>query len=214
MALNLSSAAIAEKNKLEGGGAWLVLLKVVFSDSTTIRACRNNEDIVWPSVGGYTWYAFPFELDDSKEEGKGDHSVLVIRIGNVTRTIQTYMEADGANGGVGANVTLYVVHSDHLDLTTSEVEETFICTSANADSQWASFSLSAPNQVRVLYPSFRYIKNFCRWSFQDNKCGYSGSTPATNCDKTINDCRYYGNVRYFGGFPGIPDGSLYAEVPK
>lgn len=211
MALSLSSAAIAEKNKLEGSGAWIVLLKVSFSDGTTIRVCRNNEDITWNS---YTWTAFPFELDDARETAEGDHNILTIRIGNVTRTIQTYMEVDGANGGVGADVTLYVVHSDHLDLTTAEVEETFICTAAEANSQWAFFSLAAPNQVRVLFPPERYMKNFCRFSFQGSKCGYSGSTPATGCVKTIENCRYYGNTRYFGAFPGIPEGGIYVDVPR
>lgn len=212
MALDLSSAAIVEKNALSSSGAWLILMKIVFPDTTIIRIVRNNEDITWPTVGGNTWTAFPFELDDAREDGRGEHSVLTVRVGNVSRAIQAYMEADGANGGVGATVDVYVVHSDHLDLTTAEVNESFICTSAYADSEWASFDLSAPNQVYVIYPPRRFNKNFCNWSFQDAKCGYSGSTPAVGCIKTVAKCRFYGNARFFGGFPGIPEGGVYVNT--
>jgi len=214
MALTLSSAAIVEKNRLTSAGAWLILLKIAFGDGTTIRIVRNTENIVWPMVGGNTWTAFPFELDDAKEAGRGEHSVLTVRVGNVSRAVQAYMEADGANGGVGAVVNVYVVHSDHLDLTTAEINESFICTKSFADNEWASFDLSAPNQLYVTFPPRRFMKNFCAWSFQDGKCGYSGSTPALGCIKTVEKCRFYGNVRFFGGFPGVPEGGVYANVDR
>lgn len=214
MALSLSSAAIVEKNALSSSGAWLVLMKIVFPDTTTIRVVRNNENITWPTTGGNTWIAFPFELDDAREDGSGEHSVLTVRVGNVSRAIQAYMEADGAKGGVGSAVDIHVVHSDHLDLTSAEVNESFICTSAHANSEWASFDLSAPNQVYVIYPPRRLLKNFCAWSFQDAKCGYSGTTLAEGCIKTIDKCRFYGNVRFFGGYPGIPEGGIYVQVDK
>jgi len=212
MALSLSSAAIVEKNKLTSSGAWIILLKVVFPDLTTIRLARNTEDVVWPSTGGNTYTAFPFEIDDAQEEGSGAHSILNIRVGNVTRTIQTYMEQTGNAGGVGSDVDLYVVHSDHLDLTTAEIHETFVVTSSFADSKWAVFELSARNQVNVIFPQYRFMKNFCRWSFRDYGCGYSGATSYTTCNKTLSDCRLRGNVRYFGGFPGIPEGRTYVDT--
>jgi len=217
VALSLSSAAILEKNKLQASGAWLLLAKVIFPDpnSTTLRFCRNTESIVWPTSGTtYTWHAFPFDIDDTKEEGMGEQTVANIRIGNANRTMQAYMEMDGAKGGVGSEVTLYVVHSDHLGLTSAEIEESFICTTSYADTQWATFGLSARNQSSVMHPPNRYIKNFCRWSFRGNKCGYSGSTPGTVCSKTIDDCRKYGNIRYFGAFPGIPEGGVYLKGLK
>jgi len=207
MSLNLSSAAILEKNKLAGEGAWIVLLKLILSDGTTLRLARNNEDVTWDSN---TWTAFPFELDEAKESGKGEHQTITVKVGNVSRAIQAYME--DYDGGVGADVTLYVVHSEHLDLTSAEIEESFIITSSYSDSQWAYFDLSAPNQVFVLFPPFRYMKNFCRWSFKGTRCGYSGAYNA--CNKTLADCRQRNNARYFGGFPGIPEGGIYVNVEK
>ena len=359
MALSLSSAAILEKNKLESSGSWLILMKIVFPDSsaTTIKVVRNTEDVVWPTstslitngdmeldanwtsvstpstnersttyvhgdtysrkfvadsagdgilcdsftvtadavyrhnawvystdsntidievldgdgsalsdttknirkngwfklndlytmtvTGGNasvtykapgssgTYYiddvtfgnaanlytAFPFELDDTKEETGGEQSVLTIRVSNVSKTIQGYMEADGANGGVGATVDVYIVHSDNLDVTTAEVHEQFVCVSSFADTEWVSFDLSAPNQSQVLFPSSRYLKNFCRWAFNypngtSYKCGYDQTGAFTTCNKTLVNCRERGNQRYFGGYPGIPEGGVYSDVPK
>ncbi len=219
MVLSLSSAAILEKNKLESDGVWLVLMKVVFLTGTTIRIARNTEDITWPSTDGNLYTAFPFDLDDAREEGGGSHSVMTVKVSNVSKVIQGYMEESGANGGVGATVNIYIVHSQHLDLTTAEVNEKFICTTASADTQWATFSLSAPNQSYVTFPERRYIKNFCDWSFNfpagtGIKCGYSGATPYTTCNKTLEDCRLRGNVRYIGSFPGIPEGATYVGVGR
>jgi len=218
--LSLSSAAILEKNRLEASGSWLILLKVQFPDLTTIHLARNNEDVVWPSSGTtQTYTAFPFDFEDGREEGQGEHGTLVLKIGNVTRTIQSYLEESGNSGGVGSNVDLYIVHSDYLNLENPEVHETFIVTSSSADSMWATFDLSAPNQVYVMFPPYRYLKNFCRWSFNypvgvGLKCGYSGTTPYTNCNKTLSDCRLRGNTRYFGAFPGIPEGATWVGGEK
>ncbi|MBW8001776.1 MAG: hypothetical protein FVQ80_07100 [Planctomycetes bacterium] len=219
MGLSLSSAAILEKNKLESDGVWLVLMKIVFPTTTTVRIARNTEDVVWPSSDGNTYTAFPFDLDDEREEGGGAHSMLTVRVSNVSKVIQGYMEAPGAKGGVGSDVNLYVVHNQHLDLTNAEVNETFTCTSAFAGTQWATFTLSAPNQAFVPFPERRFIKNFCSWSFNfptgaGIKCGYSGATPYTSCNKTLADCRLRGNIRYFGSFPGIPDGSTHVNVSR
>ena len=47
--LTLSSAAIMEKNSLSSDGVWAVLAKIVLPDGvTTLRLCRNTDDIGWP----------------------------------------------------------------------------------------------------------------------------------------------------------------------
>lgn len=209
--LDLSAAAILEKNKLASAGAWLILLKIVLSDSTVIRICKNNVNITWDSQ---TWIAFPFDLDDKTEEA-GEHSILNINIGNASRVMNTYMEQ--YSGMVGSSVTLYIVHSDNLSNTTPEVEEEFEITSSSADSVWATFVLSAPSLLRVNFPQRRYIKNWCGWVFNypagtSVRCGYSGATPYTTCNKTLSDCRKRGNSRRFGGFPGIPSGGVYTTT--
>jgi len=211
MTLTLSAAAIVEKNTLASSGTWIVLLAVTLSDGTVVRICRNNKDVIWNS---HTWTAFPFELDDLSEEA-GEPSLLQVRVSNVTRALMVYLE--GESGLVGDSASLYVVHSDHLTQTTAEIEESFKITKTSTDSQWISFKLSAPSMLKVAFPTFRYIRNWCRWKFNyptatDVRCGYSGATPFTACNKTLAECRERGNSTRFGGFPGIPEGGLYTET--
>uniref|UniRef100_A0A6M3IJ73 Putative tail protein n=1 Tax=viral metagenome TaxID=1070528 RepID=A0A6M3IJ73_9ZZZZ len=210
--LTLSSVAIAEKNKLSSAGAWLVLLDIVLTDGVThIRLIRNTEDKVWPTIGGNTYQKFPFEIDDTREDKGGEHNVLNIRVGNATRALMPYLEDE--KGMVGCAVTLYVVHSDHLNLTTAEINETFIITSSSANSLWVTFELSSRNLFNVQFPDNRYIRNWCRFKFnypeeRDYRCGYIGGA-FTDCNKTLANCRARGNSVNFGGFPGIPEGGLY-----
>jgi len=210
MTLDLSAAAILEKNKLVSDGAWIVLLEVTLSDDTVVRICRNTEDIIWNS---HTWQAFPFELDEASEES-GEQTMLTVRVSNVTRALMPYVEQYG--GLVGNTVKLYVVHSDALDYG-PEVEEEFVVVDSTSDPQWITFSLSASSLKNVTFPNHRYVKNWCRFKFNyppgtGLRCGYSGATPYTTCNKTLSDCRKRGNSERFGGFPGIPEGGLYVTT--
>ncbi len=209
--LNLSAAAILEKNKLSSDGVWLILLKITLEVGTVIRITRNTEDVIW---NGYTWTAFPFELDEITEE-TGEPSILNARIGNVSRVMQTYMET--YDGMVGCGVNLYVVHSDNLSNATAELDEEFEITRSSADNVWATFTLSAPSLLVFSFPSDRYTKNWCRFKFnyppgESPRCGYSGTTPFTTCNKTLAACRQRGNQARFGGFPGIPEGGIYVTT--
>jgi lambda family phage minor tail protein L len=205
--LTLSTAAILEKNKLANTGAWLVLLQITLPDDTVLRVCSNTEDVTWPSSGGDLYVAFPFELDEIGENSKGERPQVEVRVGNVTRQIQLYMEQ--ASGGVGSTVVLRVVHSAHLDLTDAEVELTFTCINAWADSQWAHFVLGASAPWEKRWPRNRILKTFCRYRhFKGDRCGYTGTE--TTCDRTLTQCREYGNSERFGGCPGAGRRSVYA----
>jgi len=205
--LTLSSAAILEKNKLDSTGAFLVLLEINFEGVDPIRLVRNTEDIEW---NGETWYAFPFDIDDVQEDAKGQLPNVTIRVGNVTRVLQQYL--DDSQGGLGATVTIRVVHSDHLDLTDPEFEETFEVIGCSVDQMWVRFTLGAENPLLTRCPRQRFLKDHCRYKeFKGTLCGYSGS--ATECDRTFERCMELGNEHRFGGFPGIPTGGVYAKTP-
>lgn len=205
--LNLSPAAFLEKNRLASDGAWLVLLEIaVFGLDQAIRVVRNTEDVEWPSGSGRVWTAFPFELDEIGEDSKGEVPRVVVRVSNVTRAVQAYLEQ--ADGGVGASVTIRVVHGAHLDLPDPEVELVFEALEARTDSRWAEFTLGAANPFRRRFPQNRALKNFCRFKFKSPECGYVGEVQA--CGKTLAECRELNNSRRFGGFPGVGLGGFYA----
>lgn len=199
--LPLSSTIIAEKNATASDGVWLILLEIVFAAST-IRVVRNTEDIVWD---GHTWGAFPFELDEISDKSVAEVPQVVVRVGNASRAMVPYLE--GTAGGVGAEVTIRVVHSKHLDLA-AVAEFIFMVNSVKVDSQWVTFTLGAHNPFRRRFPQHRFIKNYCRWRFKSAECGYTGSL--STCGKTLTECRSRNNSRRFGGFPSVGRGAVYA----
>lgn len=206
--LTLSTAAILEKNALSNTGAWVLLLEITLPDTTVIRVCSNTDDITWPSSGGNTWVAFPFELDEIGEASKGEVPSVEVRVGNVSRVMQAYMEA--ADGGVGSMVRIMVVHSAHLDLTDPEIELSFEVVDAKADSKWARFTLGGTNPSRKRFPRNRMTKNFCRYKvFKGARCQYAGAE--TECDRTLTRCRALNNSEHFGGCPGIGQKGLYVN---
>ena len=204
MALDLSAAAILEKNKLASDAPWLILLELAL-EGTTIRVVRNTEDITWPSAGGDVYTAFPFDLDELGETARGEIPQFGIRISNVSRVMQSYFESSG--GAVGSTVTLRVVHADHLDLTTAEVEEVFTVTESRADAMWVSLTLGIANPMMMRFPRNRYLKTHCRWKFKSTECGYTGSE--TTCARTLTACMALDNTARFGGFPNIPGGGIF-----
>lgn len=202
---DLSVIAKLEKNKISSTGAWLILLEIQFQGAT-IRVVNNNEDIEWPAGSGTRWVAFPFELGEVSENSKGELPSLQLKVSNVTRIIQQYLEQYA--GGTDATVILRVVMSEHLDLTTPELTEVFNVKSTSTDAMWAYFNLGPDYALTQRFPPDRYMRNFCPFKFKGIKCGYSG--PLTTCNKTLKDCRERNNSERFGGFPGIPGaGGLY-----
>ena len=201
MALSLSAAAILEKNKLASDAPWLVLLELSL-EGTTIRVVRNTEDVTW---NGYTWTAFPFALDETGETSRGEVPQLALRISNVSRVMQSYFE--GSGGAVGSQVIVRVVHADHLDLTTAEVEEVFEVVESRADAVWVTLMLGLRNPMMLRFPRHRFLRTHCRWKFRGTECGYTGSE--TMCDRTLTACQARGNTARFGGFPNLPGEGIY-----
>lgn len=202
--LTLSAVAKIEANKMHGDGAWLILLEIQIPNVDTIYLVRNNENITWNSI---EWIAFPFDLDDIKETSDGEIPSVILKVSNVTRAMQGYIE--NANGGVGSVVILRIVHSQHLDLTEPEIEEEFVCLNTKCDNQWIDFELGIGEVIQKRFPPKRYLKNFCPFKFKGIECGLSSLVVGTTCDRTLSMCRDYGNSTRFGGFPAIPQGGLY-----
>ncbi|GBG57772.1 hypothetical protein SPFL3102_01491 [Sporomusaceae bacterium FL31] len=209
MSLPISAAAILEKNKLTSDGAWLVLLEVNVPDMETLFFVRNTDNIIWPAVGGNQYIAFPFEMDDTSQDSKGEIPGLTVRVSNVTRSVQSYLEA--AQGGVGATVTIRVVHSRHLDQVTPEVEEEFSVQDTAADDNWVYFNLGPAYPINARRPERRYMKNFCPYEYGDCECGISSEVYRTfpSCGHTLTDCRIRNNSKRFGGEASIPQGGIY-----
>lgn len=198
-----------EKNQFVQTGAWLLLAEIKIKQkandteySDYIHLVRNNEDIEW---NGKTWIAFPFDLDDVKES-RNEFPEISLRVINVTRYLQVYLEQ--YKGLVGSDVVIRVVHAGHLDMPQAELEENFTIISSSSNSMWVTFKLGGNFPINSRFPQERYLKNFCPLVFKGVSCGYNGAS--ATCDKTLSSCKAKGNSTRFGGFPSIPIGGLYA----
>lgn len=202
--LDLSSAAIIEKNKLSSDGAWIILAEIYVGPGVILRLCRNTDDIEW---NGETWVAFPFELEAPRQSGSGEVPNFTVKVSNVTRTVEGYVEQAG--GGVGATVRLMVVMSNHLDITTPELDEEFSVQSTSYDEQWVTFTLTGAVNLFRRVPQRRFLKNFCPFQYKGPECKAVSALP--DCNKSFSACKERNNERRFGGEPAIPQGGLYAS---
>lgn len=211
MPASLSVSSVVEANRLSSGTPWIFLidLEVVNPITGTVvivrHYARNPEDVVF---NGVTYEKGSFDL--SIQSAGGQQAQVSLSINDFTQTIQGYMEAHG--GGVGSNVTLYVVNTDRLDQP-PEIVEYFQIVGASASKYIQTFQLGAENALVQTFPRRRQTKDFCQWRYRDpDTCGYSGALPS--CDLTLqgpNGCTAHENSLNFGGFPGLnSNGYRYA----
>jgi phage-related protein len=113
MPRTISSFGILEKNKLATTTVWLLMLEITVPGiSEPIRITSNNESVTWR---GEPWIAFPFELDDISEESKGEVPRVNLRVSNVTRSMESYLQDfdlyTKTNGYAPIEVKIYVVNN-------------------------------------------------------------------------------------------------------
>lgn len=111
MPRRLSSFGILQKNKLASDTSWLIMLEITIPGvSEPARVTSNNESVTWR---GESWIAFPFELEEISEEGKGEVPRVELRVSNVNRVMESYLQDYDLytknNGYTPIEVRIYVV---------------------------------------------------------------------------------------------------------
>lgn len=201
--LQLSTAAILEKNRIAQEGVWVTLLELEVPEEDALRICYNTEDITW---GGHVWTAFPFVLD-TVQENKSETPTVTVRISNVTRAIEQYIET--YRGFIGSAVTLRIVNSKYLDNERAEVEESFVVQKTSSTSEWATFELGGALPVRLRYPQRRILKDWCPYAYKSIECG--ATSTLSDCPHTLRGCKERNNATRFGGEPSMRVGGQYAS---
>lgn len=215
MPLSLSTIAIEEKNQLATDSVFLVCLSITIPGvADPIRVVRNNEDLSWQ---GHTWQAFPFELDEIGDTATGEVPQINVKVSNVSRAMELYVQAYDAwckvNGYSPVTVSIYVVNTKAVTADPNcapEVSHLFDLRQPKTDSRWVTFVLGASNPFSRRFPQGRILKSHCRYAFKDTRCGYSG--PTVTCDHTLAACRGLDNSERFGGFPGAGYGGVTVAV--
>ncbi len=199
--MELSTAAIIEKNKISTDGVWLMLATISPTGETPIRLVNNNENITFQ---GLTYYMFPFELSPVKENGTELSNTQLV-VSNVTGAIQQIIEQ--YDGIIGADVNIKVINTNLTDYIAAE--ENFVVVGTSADRERVTFKLGTDFVFTRRFPNTRILKDYCPFKYKGPQCGYSGSI--SSCKKTLADCRLHNNSVRFGGEPTIPQGGLYAR---
>lgn len=204
MPISISSNAVIEKNKLTSNNTWLILLKIEYGNETPGYLCLNNEEVTWD---GNTWTPALFSLGDIEETKEGEIPSIPLNVIDINRTLIPYI--DQYDGGVGATVTIYIVNSGYLNNNTPEEKYETEVIDVNVDSNAKiTFKLGAENLMKLRCSKDRYLKNQCRFTFKDSRCGYDGAE--TECNRTFTRCKELGNEARYGGFPGV--GTIGVQV--
>lgn len=208
MAKNLPAAIILQKNRLHSDEVWLFLLDIALPDNTTLYFVRNNEDITF---NGQLYTALPFDLEPTRETSRGELPTITLRISNITRFVQAYLEDPEINGAIASTVTVRLVHTSDLSGGTdfSELQMDFEVIATESDPYFVHFTLGSPNPMNRRYPFYRYLANHCPWQFNQlpgkeglsPECGYTGAD--TSCNRSLADCQGKNNSGRFGGCPGL-----------
>ena len=202
--LSLPAGLISAKNAWDEDNVALCVVKVDMPSVLVqpIRLVKNEVDINWidPDDGlPYDWVAFPFEVDNLGDPAKGELPTIVLRVCNIGRTIQGYI--DQAEGGVEAEVTIHVINGSDLAETGTYVSLLFNVQSTVCDENWVTFTLSSTDTFRRKFPKNRCLKNYCSYQFKSIFCGYAGVE--TSCNHSLTRCKELGNDARFGGFPAV-----------
>lgn len=206
MARHLSVATAIEKNRIASATAFVVALKIDVRDPVskgvveTIRVVNNAENL---TIDGDLFTAIGFTM--SINEKAGEIPSLTVEIDDLTRTVQGRMQL--YKGGVGSDVTIYVVNTDALD-EKPEYAEGFKITGASSTGYRVTWRLGIDNPLSLRFPRRRMFQNQCSFRYRGVECGYTGKLQT--CDLSLsgpNGCEVHGNAARYGGFPALTNRS-------
>jgi lambda family phage minor tail protein L len=205
----ISITAIEEKNKLGADSVFYVLLEILIPGVAPVTITNNGDNVVWDSK---TWLAFPFEISELNEESSGEVPQWTLTIDNRQRAIEKYLsdydqylKAEGIEGNE-IKCNCYIVNSKDLANTDPIKVVYFELSQPSTNHETATFVLVADSPFTITVPKRRFVKQYCYWKFKGVECGYTGT--ATVCDKSLLQCKSFGNSARFGGFPGVGVGGI------
>lgn len=167
---SLSLALLQKKNAIASGDPWLYLLDVDFKNGTVLYFVKNNEDVTF---NGQLYTALSFEVDPPKESNDGKLQTAQIRVSNVGRVLQGYIEP--LNGVVGAAITLRSVNVALLSESYADLTAYASVLSTSSDAQWVTFEIGAENLLNFRFPQYRYIAMHCNWQFGQRECNWASA---------------------------------------
>ena len=201
MPRNVDPTFKQEKSKQENRPVFLYTIEN-YDGSSDLHFAGYDEDIIYNSV---TYTRFPITHEFVGENNQGQIDQVKVRLSNVSRLIQGYLEEYDFRG---KKVIIRMVWRDQLSDPDAYMDDVFYIDSYTADQNNVEFTLTSKFDVLgVDLPARRYSRNHCTWKFKSAQCGYSGGE--TECNKTQQRCKELENYQRFGAFPSVPSRRIY-----
>ncbi len=193
---------VEEKNAQENEPVYLYTIYDYNSSGEHLHFAGYDSDIVF---NGITYSQFPIEHQSIGENTNGEIDSVRVRVSNVSRLIQYYLEEYDFRG---KKVAIITVWANRLDDADACIVDEYAIDSYTVNERDVTFFLTSNMDVLdITLPGRMYSRNYCRWKFKSDECGYAGAE--TTCNKTFQRCKELENQERFGGFPGIPLRRLY-----
>ncbi len=190
-----------EKSKKENSPVFLYIIEN-YDGINDLYLAEHDEDVVFNFV---TYTRFPITHEFIGENNQGQIDQVKVRLANVSRLIQSYLEQYDFRG---KKVIIRMVWKNQLSDPDAFMDDIFYIDSYVADQNTVEFTLTGKFDVLGLdVPSRRYARNYCSWKFKSIECGYSGA--GTECNKTKQRCKELNNYQRFGAFPSVPVRRIY-----
>lgn len=190
-----------EKAKQENSPVFLYIIED-YDGSNDLYLAGYDEDIVY---NGITYTRFPITHEFTGENNQGQIDQVKVRLANVSRLIQLYLEQYDFRG---RKVIIRTVWADQLADPDAYIDDIFYVDNYTADQNNVEFTLTSKFDVLgVDLPARRYARNYCSWKFKSAECGYMGAE--LTCDKTQQRCKQLNNYQRFGAFPSVPTRRIY-----
>ena len=196
MPTSTGSSLVTEKNKKTNRPLHLYTLHDYNGLGVDFLMAEYVENVTFD---GLEYVAFPITFDSIKENNRGQIDAVTLRISNVLRVIQAYLEAEDFRG---KKVTIRTVMYDLLEDSTAYVDAVYYIDSWASDQDDVSFTLTSKfNLLGVELPLRTYSRNYCSWTWKSTECGYSGD--GEYCGRIKQGCKSLSNYDRFGGFPSL-----------
>ena len=190
-----------EKAKQENRPIYLYIIED-YDGSNDLYLASYDEDVVYDSA---TYTRFPIMHEFTGENNQGRIDQVKVRLANVSRLIQLYLEQYDFRG---KKVVIRTVWANQLADPDAHIDDIFYIDNYTADQTNVEFTLTGKFDVLGMdLPARRYARNYCSWKFKSSECGYAGVE--TECNKTQQRCKQLNNYQRFGAFPSVPTRRIY-----
>jgi len=202
MAINTNQAFLEESRKRAKVPIYLYTIEDPAGDGEDLNFAGWNTNITF---NGVTYTKFPITHDEISENSSGELPSTAAQISNISRLIESYLQAYDLRG---KKVTIKMVYANLLDDPDCYVEFSRHIDSYTSNVKDVVFTLmSKLSVIGVQVPLTTYNTRRCQHLFKGARCGYAGAE--TECNHTRARCRVLCNQSRFGAQPGIKGNRSY-----